>query len=201
LLASTSAAQEPELAYVVAMLELNIDPSMAWANNITTLSIETGLTVAIDGDEGKAQPLFQHICQCLEATAISCYYQQSPNRDGNETVGLEWLRNCAGQFANWDLSLAEDLVEAFNLELHIEKPLYMYSLGSARKLLLVAAFASNVDLTLLHHPFAALDGASSLVLADLLSETSTHPTRAWVIADFERPQLLRAETETKTIRL
>lgn len=80
-----------------------------------------------------------------------------------------------------------DLVEGFALAPHLDKPLYMLSAGSRRKVWLTAAFAAGTTVTLIDQPFAALDGAAKGFLRELLEEVATHPSRAWVIADHEAP--------------
>ena len=42
-------------------------------------------------------------------------------------------------------------------------------------------------LTLIDQPFAALDAPSVRFLTELLHEAASHPSRAWVIADYEAP--------------
>ena len=81
-------------------------------------------------------------------------------------------------------------LDAFALRPHIDKPLYMLSTGSRRKVGLVGAAASGAALTLLDTPFAALDGPSRNVLAELLEDAASGD-RAWLVADFERPGPLR----------
>lgn len=83
--------------------------------------------------------------------------------------------------------LAAQLVEGFALEPHIDKPMYMLSAGSKRKVWLTAAFAAQTPLTLLDQPFAALDLPSVRFLTDLLKEAAGNPSRAWMIADYEAP--------------
>ena len=79
------------------------------------------------------------------------------------------------------------LMQALDLTLHLEKPLYMLSTGSKRKVWLAAALASGAALTLLDEPFAALDRSSIRSVLDLLREAASHRQRAWVVADYEAP--------------
>lgn len=105
-------------------------------------------------------------------------------------VARAWLDGMAARFPRWDAASAAALADAFQLGPHLDKPMYMLSTGSRRKVGLVAAAASGAALTLMDQPFAALDGASRRVLADLLAEAARDPRRAWVIADYERPATL-----------
>jgi ABC-type taurine transport system ATPase subunit len=52
--------------------------------------------------------------------------------------------------------------------------------------------------TLLDQPFAALDVASVRIIQEVLREASDHPSRAWLVADYEAPANLSA---TRVLRL
>jgi ABC-type multidrug transport system ATPase subunit len=87
----------------------------------------------------------------------------------------------------FDPQLLGHLIEGLSLEQHLDKALYMLSAGSKRKVWLAAAFASGAAVTLLDEPFAALDKASIGFVMALLQEAAEHPSRAWVMADYEAP--------------
>lgn len=91
-------------------------------------------------------------------------------------------------FPNWQDTLAQDLIEALDMERHRHKPLFMLSTGSRRKVMLVAALASGASVTLLDQPFVSLDHVSVRVIKDFLSDTAEHPSRAWIVADYEVPE-------------
>lgn len=78
------------------------------------------------------------------------------------------------------------LVEGFSLTPHIDKPLYMLSTGSRRKVWLAAGLASGLPLTLLDEPTAGLDGPSIGCLWLALAEMSQASDRAFVVASSER---------------
>lgn len=99
----------------------------------------------------------------------------------------QFLATTAARYPLWDAALQAQLVEALGLAPHIDKPLYMHSTGSKRKVWLTAAWASGATLTLLDEPFAALDKASVRSLLALLQEAAQHTDRAWVVADYEAP--------------
>jgi ABC-type multidrug transport system ATPase subunit len=90
-------------------------------------------------------------------------------------------------FPNFDDQALDDLIEGLALAPHLDKPLYMLSTGSKRKVWLAAAFACGAALTLLDEPFAALDKGSIRFVMALLEEAAAHPARAWVLADYEAP--------------
>jgi len=63
----------------------------------------------------------------------------------------------------------------------------MLSTGSRRKVGLAAALAAGQPLTLIDQPFAALDGGSIRFLREVFADLADHPSRTWVVADFEAP--------------
>jgi ABC-type multidrug transport system ATPase subunit len=84
-------------------------------------------------------------------------------------------------------ALLADLVVGLALNTHLSKSLYMLSSGTKRKVFLAGALASGAAITLLDEPFAALDKASISLVLELLQEAATHPSRAWVVADYVAP--------------
>jgi energy-coupling factor transporter ATP-binding protein EcfA2 len=91
------------------------------------------------------------------------------------------------RYPDWDEPLLDELIAGLSLTPHVEKPMYMLSTGSKRKVWLAAAFASGAAVTLLDEPFAALDKASIGLVLELLQDAADHPARAWVVADYEAP--------------
>ena len=69
---------------------------------------------------------------------------------------------------------------------HIDKPMYMLSTGSKRKVWLASALASGRALTLLDEPTSALDAGSVRCLWRVLGERVNTGERAIVIASAER---------------
>ncbi len=98
-----------------------------------------------------------------------------------------WFKTLPRRFPAFDGQVLDALVDGFGLTPHVDKPLYMLSTGSKRKVWLAAGFASGATLTLLDEPFAALDKASIDLVLDCLHEAAGHPSRAWVVAGYEAP--------------
>jgi ABC-type multidrug transport system ATPase subunit len=92
------------------------------------------------------------------------------------------------QFPAFSDAPLQDLIEGFALAPHLTKSLSMLSTGTKRKVYLAAAFASGATVTLLDEPFAALDKASIARVLELLREAASHPSRAWVVADYVAPR-------------
>lgn len=79
----------------------------------------------------------------------------------------------------------QTLIDGFALAPHIDKPMYMLSTGSKRKVWLAAALASGRPLTLLDEPTGGLDAASTRCLWHTLTAPAAQPDRAIVIATGE----------------
>ena len=110
---------------------------------------------------------------------------QDPARD-NTTVQACWdaLRV---QYPKWNDALLQDLAETLDMLPHVDKCLHMLSTGSRRKAMVLAALASGATVTLMDQPFAALDLASIRIIKEFLYEAAEHPSRAWIVADYEAP--------------
>ena len=81
----------------------------------------------------------------------------------------------------------QTLVDGFALTPHLDKPMYMLSTGSKRKVWLAAALASARALTLLDEPTGALDAASINCLMRALARISERQRdRAIVVASAEQ---------------
>lgn len=86
---------------------------------------------------------------------------------------------------------APALCEALGLTPHLDKPMYMLSTGSRRKVWLAAALCAQAPITLLETPLAALDAPSSRAVVDAVmaqAHPSATPARAWLWADYEAPE-------------
>lgn len=88
--------------------------------------------------------------------------------------------------SGFDAARCDALVQGFGLEPHIDKPLYMLSTGSRRKVWLAAALASGRALTLLDEPTAALDSGSVRCLWQALADIAARRDRVVVVASSER---------------
>ena len=80
----------------------------------------------------------------------------------------------------------QGLVEGFALAPHLDKPMYMLSTGSRRKLWLAAALASGRALVLLDEPTGGLDAASVGCLWGELMRCAERSDQAVVVARTER---------------
>jgi Cu-processing system ATP-binding protein len=80
---------------------------------------------------------------------------------------IAMLRDLRGD----DATIDEDLIERFNLEPHLRKPLRALSGGTRQKVNAVMAFLFSPQLLILDEPTSGLDPVSSGVLKDKILET------------------------------
>ncbi len=105
----------------------------------------------------------------------------------DQLTALEYFKSLPELYPRFDSQGLAELVRGLMLAPHLDKPLYMLSSGSKRKVWLAAALASGAAVTLLDEPFAALDKASIGFVIERLQDASEHTQRAWVLAHHEAP--------------
>lgn len=99
----------------------------------------------------------------------------------------QWFASLPERFPLFQIPTLNALAEGFGLRAHMDKPMYMLSAGSRRKVGLSAAMASGAALTLIDQPFAALDRPSVRLLIEVLQDFGQSGHRACVLADYEAP--------------
>ena len=128
-----------------------------------------------------------------------CLFFGDPATDAYEQISA---RACTAALsagdANFDEPAWRELTEGFALAPHLDKPMYMLSTGSKRKVWLAAALASGRALTLLDEPAGALDAASIRCLLRALARLAGRSDRAIVVATADR---LEAVALAATIEL
>ena len=153
------------------------------------LDIPAGLTAVI-GDEGTGKTtLLRVLAGDLsplrgELAPVDTAWLDLRLPGSDELTPQEVWAAARARWPRWQADLAEDLVDALQLEEHLAKRLFMLSTGSRRKVALVALLASGATLTCLDQPFASLDGASVRVLREFLQDAAEHASRGWVVADY-----------------
>lgn len=174
------------------------DLSFAWPGQPPLFSglsftVSPGVTW-LGGDEGAGKTTLLRLMagelrpQAGKLHANVDVFWVNPRADGCDALTPgQCFDRVAQQHPALDRALLDDLVRELDLTPHLAKRLDMLSTGSRRKVWLAAAFASGAALTLLDQPFAALDKASIGLVTELLQEAATHPSRAWVVADYVRP--------------
>lgn len=168
---------------------LNLPPGVTWIGGGEGRG-KTTLLRLIAGD--LVAPGATLVLCGLHAPGTESYRQRvfwmDPRTEAFDQISaVQFFTRTAAHYPAWDAELLAHLVDVLGLLAHQDKPLYMLSTGSKRKVWLAAALASVATLTLLDSPFAALDKASIGHLREFLSAAAQHPIRAWVIADYEPP--------------
>ena len=107
--------------------------------------------------------------------------------DFDQITPLDYFKTLHPLYPGFDDQVVDRLIDGLSLAPHQDKPLYMLSTGSKRKVWLTGAFASGATVTLLDEPFAALDKTSIDFVKKLLQGAASDPARAWVLADYEVP--------------
>jgi ABC-type multidrug transport system ATPase subunit len=105
----------------------------------------------------------------------------------DQITPLDYFASLKSRYAGLQADLPGHLLEGLGLREHINKPFFMLSTGSKRKVLLAAAFTSNAAVTLLDEPFAALDKPSISFVMALLDEQAASHQRAWLVAHYDSP--------------
>jgi ABC-type multidrug transport system ATPase subunit len=162
-----------------------------------SFAIKPGLTLLRGGSGRGKKTLLRLISGELQPSsglgmrqARTQWCEDPADPGSDDIVARAWLAARRPRFSQWQADLEADLIEGFGLSPHIDKPLYMLSTGSRRKVGLLGAAASGAELTLIDRPFTALDTSSSHLLTQLLAEAAAGQSRAWVMADYELPASL-----------
>ena len=162
-------------------------PLLEWQG----LRILPGLN-AITGDEGTGKTrLLRALAQ---ASPDALWLDLRLPEHDQQTPEAVWS-GLQARCPHWNAALQADLAEALQLNDHLGKRLNMLSTGSRRKVGLVGLMASGVRFTCIDQPCVALDAPSVRVIRGFLQDMADHPSRAWLIADYEAdPQLAWAST-------
>lgn len=156
--------------------------------------IPAGVT-ALTGDEGTGKTSLLRLL-AGDLTAVSGSVSVAPDdvfwvdlqgAEHDQTTVQACWDALSPRYPRWNEALLQDLADELDMTQHRSKRLEMLSSGSRRKVMVIAALASGATVTLLDQPFAALDLKSIRAIKDFLREAAEHPSRAWVVADYEAP--------------
>ncbi len=136
--------------------------------------------------EGRLELAGARLDQEPEAYGRNVFFVDPETDAFNDIPATQCTASLSAGDPGFDEAKWRALVEGFSLTPHLEKPMYMLSTGSKRKVWLAAALASGRALTLLDEPTAALDANSIRFLWRTLADGAGRPDRAIVIASAER---------------
>jgi len=120
-----------------------------------------------------------------EAYRRHVFYVDPTTEVFDQVTGRACTDTLSAGDAGFDATRWQTLVEAFSLVEHIDKPMYMLSTGSKRKVWLAAGLASGRTLVLLDEPTGGLDGPSVRALWTSLSAWAEGTGRAVLVASSE----------------
>ena len=162
-----------------------------------------GLTLVLGGDGRGKTTLLRLLAGVLAPQAGRLHLNGQDSRQAGHCPQVFWAdpqstdwdqhtprAYMAQQSAVWprfNPGLWYELAEALALTPHLDKPMFMLSTGSQRKVWLATAFAAGAPVTLLDTPFAALDRTSIQVVQELLHDAADDTTHIWVLADSTPP--------------
>lgn len=143
----------------------------------------------VPAQKGAIEWLWLDPAQSLGQAHAPSVYWMDPRDAQHDAIAarayFDLLRARHAEFSQADL---DALVQDLGLDEQLDKPLYMLSTGSKRKVWLAGAFASRCRLTLLDEPFAALDQRSIARVKAWLNRAAQDTERACVLADYEAPE-------------
>jgi len=160
----------------------DVAPLLEWQG----LRILPGLN-AVTGDEGAGKTRL--LRELSESTADALWLDLRLPEHDEHTPEAVWAQ-LQSRCPRWNAELQADLSDALGVSDHLGKHLFMLSTGSRRKVALVGLLASGASITCIDQPYAALDIPSARLIREFLEEAAEHPSRAWLVADYEAdPQL------------
>ena len=181
---------------IVVATQLRCEGREGLVFDLASLTLRPGVTL-VQGPEGSGKTSLLRVL-AGERHLLGSHLQRAPGTEvywANPNVAVDeqhsasdYFKTLTAQYAHWSAARLHGFADALGMADHLEKPLYMLSTGTKRKVWLCAAVASGAALTLLDEPFAALDSRSIATVLEVLTEAATTPHRAWVIADYLPPR-------------
>lgn len=140
------------------------------AGKTTLMQLLTGQDFA---SAGHARIFGQNPVENAQALRRVCFIKESQTYP-DDFHGKHVLRSAPWFFDNWDATLAERLVNAFQVPL--DRKIKKLSRGQRSAIGVVVGIASRAELTFLDEPYAGLDAVARQRFYDLLLEDySVHP--------------------------
>lgn len=121
-----------------------------------------------------------------EQYRASVFYIDPTTESFDQTTVKDFFGLCKEKYPAFDEDLLRALIEGLSLTPHLDKPLYMLSAGSKRKVWIAAALASKARLALIDDLTAALDRASIDFLSQQLARLAGNTAdRTLIVAHYD----------------
>jgi ATPase subunit of ABC transporter with duplicated ATPase domains len=102
----------------------------------------------------------------------------------DQISAVQYLAHIESTYPGFDRQVIPQLIEGLGLAPHQDKPLYMLSAGSKRKVWIAAAIASQAKITLIDDLTAALDRGSIEFIVDQLIQISKQCDRHFIFSHY-----------------
>lgn len=127
-----------------------------------------------------------HLREAPAAYSREVYFVEPWTETFDQVSARDYAASLQAADTRVDAALWQSLVDGFALAPHVDKPLYMLSTGSKRKVWLAAGLASGRALILLDEPTGGLDGPSTRCLWQALDRLAEQGRSAVVLASAAR---------------
>ena len=127
--------------------------------------------------------------QCDSSKQTSTYQKQVFFIDPccekfDQISAMQYLAQVETNYADFDRPVIPQLIEGLGLSPHQDKPLYMLSAGSKRKVWIAAAIASHAKIALVDDLTAALDRGSIEFIVEQLIHISRQCDRHFIFSHY-----------------
>lgn len=113
------------------------------------------------------------------------FYTDPRCEDFDQISAMQYLAHIENNYPDFDRARIPSLIDGLGLTPHQDKPLYMLSAGSKRKVWITAAIASGAKITLIDDLTAALDRSSIEFIIDQLILISQQPNRFFICSHYD----------------
>lgn len=115
----------------------------------------------------------------------SVYFLDPRTEEFDQMSAMQYFSLAREKYAYFDNDYIPELVSGLGLTPHQDKPLYMLSAGSKRKVWITAALASGARVTLIDDLTAALDLGSITFITQELCKTARFEKRHMLVSHFD----------------
>ena len=104
----------------------------------------------------------------------------------DQITAMDFFARCKTQYPEFDEQKLNSLIQGLSLSAHKDKPIYMLSAGTKRKVWIAAAIASNARVALIDDLTAALDkGSIDFLTSELANQALNSQNKTIVVAHYD----------------